>query len=477
MFRQIQSNKRWSLLLVLLCMGMLIGVGWALEVYYDLPDHLGILIALIVALVVAATSYYEGGSIVLAGSQARRVTHAEEPRLCNVVEEMAIAAGLPVPEVYVIEDAAPNAFATGRDPRHARVAITRGLMQKLNRDELQGVIAHELAHIRNYDILFMMLIAVLVGTVVLASDVVWRTRLGGTRSSRNCGALIIVALLFLLLSPVAARLIQMAASRRREFLADASGALLTRYPAGLASALRKIAGDPAQLATATRATQHMFIVNPLRGIGGTSLWDTHPPLEERIKRLDEMGFATTEDAARARPREDRPVEAPVAPAAGSVAAQSPALIAVAAATAGVSQAPPGQAESPATPTRPPPRDTNACPRCHEPMVRGRLAGQTLRGCRACGGLFIAEQELTHLLTEAPQQLAAADHRYPNLVGRGWHSFAGKLCPVCSEALRATPLLGHARIIVDRCPNGHGIWFDDGEAAAVTESGQAPRARS
>ncbi|MCE5238440.1 M48 family metalloprotease [bacterium] len=477
MFRQIESNKRWSLVLVLLCMGMLIAVGWALEVYYDLPDYTGILAALVVALVVAAMSYYGGDSIVLAGSQAQPVSHEDEPRLCNVVEEMAIAAGLPVPEVYVIEDAAPNAFATGRDPRHARVAITRGLMQKLNRDELQGVIAHELSHIRNYDTLFMTLIAVLVGTVVLLSDVVWRTRGRGVRPARNCGVIVIVALLFLLLSPVAARLIQMAASRRREFLADASGALLTRYPPGLASALRKIASDPAELATATRATQHMFIVNPLRGLGGTSLWDTHPPLEERIKRLDEMGFATTEGAAHARPREGRPVEATVAPAAGSMAAQSPGLVAMAAATAGASQAPPGQAESPATPTRPPSRDINACPRCREPMVRGRLAGQTLRGCRACGGLFIAEQELTHLLTEAPEQLAAADHRYPNLVGRGWHSFAGKLCPVCSEALRATPLPGHARIVVDRCPNGHGVWFDDGEAAAATDSKQTPQARS
>lgn len=462
MQRQIQSNKRWSAVLMLLCMGLLIAFGWALDLYYAFPYHLGIYIALGVAMVLAMTGYFGGDDVVLSLSRARPLTHDENPRLDNVVEEMAIAAGLPKPRVYIIEDPSPNAFATGRNPKQATVAVTTGLLTKLNRDELQGVIAHELAHVRNYDTLFMTLMAVMVGTIALLSDAIWRTRWYGRRG-RGGGqgqlVLMVVALILIILAPIAAKLIQLAASRRREYLADASAALITRYPAGLASALQKIAADPVDLVSANRATQHMYIVNPLRHAGGSSLWSTHPPVEERIARLLRMAYLSEGLDVQSLPApapsstaSKRPAPAPL-----TDAVMAPAVPLVAAtAMAGTSAAPANI-------------ETNACPRCQEPLARGRAAGYEIRGCRACGGIFVGETALADLLTRAPQRLAYLDRRYPNRVGTGWRSLADKTCPVCGAAMRAQPLPQHPRTIVDRCPHGHGLWFDDQELARVAEA--------
>src|SRR5262249_6907907 len=225
------------------------------------------------SLLLSLLGYYSGDSLVLAVSGAKPIEVKDDPELFHVVEEMAIAAGLPMPRVYLIHDPAPNAFATGRDPRHAAVAITTGLRQKLTRDELQGVMAHELSHVRNYDIRLMLLLAVLVGTLVMLTDlfwqIIWSVRSGGSsksdsKSDKGGGrivvlVLIVIGIVLALIAPILAQIIQMAVSRQREYLADASGVELTRYPQGLASALRKIAQDPVELRSANRGTAHLFI--------------------------------------------------------------------------------------------------------------------------------------------------------------------------------------------------------------------------
>ncbi len=245
----------------------------------------------------AAGSYLAGDRVILAQSRARELAPGAEPRLRNVVETLAIGLGIQPPKLYVIEDPAPNAFATGRDPAHASIAVTRGLLEKMDRTELEGVLAHEMSHVVNRDIRVMLLIAVLVGSVALISDLLLRSFWwGGARRrggrERGGGAIIaLVALALAILTPIVAAIIQLAVSRQREYLADASGALLTRYPPGLASALRKIAADPAPLAVANKATASLYIWNPLkdspRAMDG--LFDTHPPIAERIKRLEAMG--------------------------------------------------------------------------------------------------------------------------------------------------------------------------------------------
>ncbi len=243
----------------------------------------------------ALTSYFAGDRLVLAQSQARALGSDEEPQLRNVVETLAIGLGIPTPKLYVIEDSAPNAFATGRDPKHASVVVTRGLLDKMDRTELEGVIAHELSHVGNRDIRVMLLVTVLVGTVALLAD--WTLRAtfwGGGRRGRDRGGggsiLLLVGIALAILTPVIAMLIQLAVSRQREYLADASGALLTRYPQGLAAALRKIAADKEALEVANKATAALYIANPLKDAPATldHLFDTHPPIEERIKRLEAM---------------------------------------------------------------------------------------------------------------------------------------------------------------------------------------------
>jgi heat shock protein HtpX len=245
-------------------------------------------------------SYYASDKIVLAISRARPVKKEDFPYLYNVVEGLAIAAGLPKPRCYVIDDTAPNAFASGRNPENAVIVVTTGLLQKLNRAELEGVIAHEMSHIKNYDVLVQTLAVVMVGVVALLSDWTLRTFFwgGGRRRSRDqsggggnaAAVFIVVALVLAILSPIVAQLLRLAISRKREFLADANGALLTRYPPGLASALKKLAADREPLEAANKATAHLYIVNPLKNIKGrvNKLFSTHPPIEERVAALEKM---------------------------------------------------------------------------------------------------------------------------------------------------------------------------------------------
>jgi heat shock protein HtpX len=240
-------------------------------------------------------SYFAGDKLVLAQSRAQEVPEGEEKVLRDVVETLALGLGIPTPKLYVIEDPAPNAFATGRDPTHASVAVTRGLLNTMDRSELEGVIAHELSHVGNRDIRVMLLVTVLVGTVALLSDWMLRSMWWGGRSrDRNSsgggGILLLVGIVLAILTPIIATLIQLAVSRQREYLADASGVFLTRYPEGLASALRKIAADQHVLSVANKATASLYIANPLKDhpFQFDGLFDTHPPIEERIKRLEAM---------------------------------------------------------------------------------------------------------------------------------------------------------------------------------------------
>lgn len=296
MYDQIAANKRRTALLIVVFFALVLAIGYVFGRAFDI-GYGGVLIAFVVAVAMTWGSYWYSDRIVLALSRARPVDRDVEPYLVNTIEGLSIAAGLPVPRAYVIDDPAPNAFATGRDPEHAAVAVTTGLMQKLDRLELEGVIAHELAHIKNRDTLIQTLAAVLAGTVVLASDWMLRSlwwRGGRRRDSEGAGQLqalfALVGIALAILAPIFATLIQMAISRQREYLADANGALLTRYPAGLASALRKIAQDPNRLSVANKATEPLYIYNPLKDYGGglNALFNTHPPVEERIRRLEAM---------------------------------------------------------------------------------------------------------------------------------------------------------------------------------------------
>jgi heat shock protein HtpX len=298
MYDQIASNKRRSFLLVLFFLGLIFLLAWVFDQLVGMGQA-GIAFAVSLAVGMTAGSYFYSDRVVLAMSRARPVEKAEFPYLYNVVEGLALAAGIPAPKCYVIEDTAPNAFATGRNPEHSVVVVTTGLLEKLNRLELEGVVAHEMSHIRNYDVLLQTLTVVMVGVVALLSDWMrrsfwWRgMRRQGSDRERGGGAgglIVALGLVLAMLSPLAAQLIRLAVSRRREFLADASGALLTRYPAGLASALRKIAADKEPLEAANKATAHLYIVNPLKDLGGAvnRLFSTHPPIEDRIAALEKM---------------------------------------------------------------------------------------------------------------------------------------------------------------------------------------------
>lgn len=254
-------------------------------------------IALIIAGLMSLGSYYYSDKIILTMTGARPANRKQDFNLVTVTENMALASGLPKPKVYVINDLAPNAFATGRDPEHAVVAATSGLLQKLDRAELEGVIAHEMGHVKNYDIRLMAIVTVLAGVIILMVDIFLRSMWfgGGRKSSRggNAGAiLLVVGLAMAILSPVLATVMKLSISRKREFLADASGAYLTRNPGALASALEKIAADPHRMRTASNATAHLFFSNPFKkkakGSWFASLFNTHPPMEERVKRLRSM---------------------------------------------------------------------------------------------------------------------------------------------------------------------------------------------
>ena len=269
---------------------VLLGVlGAVLALALELPPWGGVGVAAAVGGVLSLVAWHEGSSIVLGAAGAQEVGKTEDPELVNVVEEMAIAAGLPRPRIYVIPDDSMNAFAAGMRPDKAVVAVTRGLRRSLGRDELQGVVAHEMAHIGNYDTRVMVLMAVLVGSVAILSDYFLRSMRYRGRSrggGKGQGILLLVAVVLAILAPILAVLIQFAVSRKREFLADATGAALTRNPGALADALQKLGGQPRGGALANRGTQHLFIVNPFRARqAASSAFATHPPLEERIRRL------------------------------------------------------------------------------------------------------------------------------------------------------------------------------------------------
>jgi heat shock protein HtpX len=303
-YQQIGQNRRRSILLVIIVAAILAVLGFVIG-FAMTGTTSGAVVALVIALALATLlsvgTYYGGDGLVLATSGAREVTEQEAPQLINIVRELAIAANIPMPRVHIINDTAPNAFATGRDPEHASIAVTVGLLQKLDREELQGVIAHELAHVRNLDIRFTLLVGVLVGSIALLADfflrfTFWGGLSGGRGRDRDSGSgglqaiFLVLGLVLALLAPFFAALVQLAVSRQREYLADASSVELTRNPYGLERALAKIAMDKEPLEVANRATQHLYIVNPIKSLGERSsgLFSTHPPLVDRINRLRQL---------------------------------------------------------------------------------------------------------------------------------------------------------------------------------------------
>lgn len=300
-FAQQAANRRlswllmFSVVLLLAALGGAIGFGLTGDPVGAIAVTLG---ATAVGTLLAMGSYFGGDQVVLRASQARAVTADDEPQLLNVVEELSLAAGIPVPNVYLIDDTALNAFATGRDPEHASIAITTGLLQQLDREELSGVIGHELSHVRNFDIRFALLVGVLVGSIALLADVFLRYTFffgGGRRRGNDRGGgggavqiiVVVLGLVLAILAPIVARLVQLAVSRQREYLADASGVELTRNPVGLERALAKIATDGEVLEVANRATNHLYIVNPIKKFEARSrgLFSTHPPIVDRVNRL------------------------------------------------------------------------------------------------------------------------------------------------------------------------------------------------
>ena len=302
MYEQIAANRRKTILLIVGAIVLLGAVGYVLGLWYG-SGPAGLVGAVALALVLSLGSFFGGDRLVLASTRAREVTPQDQPRLHNIVEGLSIAAGIPKPRVYVIPEQAPNAFATGRNPEHASVAVTQGLLSTMNRVELEGVIGHELAHVVDRDILVGTVVATLVGAVILISEFFMRSwwwggvrgRRGGDRGGGGIEAIIFaVGLVLLILAPIIAQIVRLAVSRQREFLADAQGALLTRYPPGLASALRKIgAASGIPMRSANNATAHLWLNQPSRiqgeGMGPLEkLFSTHPPIEERIRRLEEM---------------------------------------------------------------------------------------------------------------------------------------------------------------------------------------------
>jgi heat shock protein HtpX len=321
-----RANKRntWLLIIILLLLGGTLGyLGGALFESYSYPNSypdysrpeverpsfvalspLGIIgggALVSIGLIASGVTFAFGGRLMLGLAGAREVTADEEPMLNNIVEEMAIAAGLPKPKVAVIETDVPNAFATGMDPQNAAIGVTRGLLQKLNRDELQGVIGHEMGHILNMDTRYMTAVAILVGLIALVCDAARRmmwygAATGGRRRDRDKGGgnaiLVVIFIVFAILAPIAAQLVRFAVSRQREYLADATSVRLTRNPVGLIGALEKLAAEQRPFDGANRATQHMFIVNPFKVFGANSraLFSTHPPLDQRIERLQNLGI-------------------------------------------------------------------------------------------------------------------------------------------------------------------------------------------
>jgi heat shock protein HtpX len=304
LYERIASNRRKTILVIALALLFAAGVGLLLGYIIGGGSFSASLTALVIGLLIAAFSawwsYRYGDRVVLRTSRARPVTPEEEPRLHNIVEGLAIAGGIPKPAVYVVPEQAPNAFATGRDPEHSSVAVTQGLLDTMNRVELEGVVGHEMAHVKDRDILLGTVVATLVGSVVLLSEFLlrWFWWGGGRRSNSDGGAqgyaiVAAIGLVVAILTPIVAQAIKLAMSRQREYQADAEGVMLTRYPPGLTSALKKIAGDVTPMRYANNATAHLWLNQPSRTQGERYHWwenlfSTHPPIQERIRRLEEM---------------------------------------------------------------------------------------------------------------------------------------------------------------------------------------------
>ncbi len=300
-YDQISANRRNSFLMAAFVVAILAVLGFAIgfAVFGDPAGGVGLLVAAVVLGTVSGLfTYFAGDSLVLAVSGAHEVDESQAPQLLNVVREMAIAANVPMPKVYVVDDSAPNAFATGRDPKHASVAITTGLLEKLDREELQGVIGHELSHVRNYDIRFSLVVGVMVGVIAILADFFLRfTFWGGGRRDRDSGGgggaqmiIFVAAIALAILAPLISRFIQLAVNRQREYLADASAIELTRNPYGLERALAKIGLDQDVLEVANRGTQHMYFSNPIKKFEerSSNLMSTHPAILDRINRLREL---------------------------------------------------------------------------------------------------------------------------------------------------------------------------------------------
>ena len=285
----ISRNKRKSVLLIFVftVLVMLLGV---LADYLFESGGLFIVIAVVYSVVSALVGFYSGDKVALATTGAKEIHEADNPYLYRMVQNLCITVGMPMPKVHIMNDSAINAFATGRDPEHASIAVTTGALQLLENEELEGVIAHELSHIRNFDIRVMTLVMVLAGTVALLADLALRSMIWGGRDRRREGSgwLLIVGLILMILAPIIAQLIGLAVSRKREYLADASGALMTRFPEGLARALEKIQNQAKPMKQASSATAHLFIANPFKGKSLAVMFSTHPPTENRIQALQKM---------------------------------------------------------------------------------------------------------------------------------------------------------------------------------------------
>lgn len=288
MYSEIESNKRKTWLIMALFVAIIGGLGWIVSNLYGSPSFL--YLAFVIGGVYALIQYFLAAKLATAMNGAREVSKKDAPRLWRTVENLSITDGLPMPKVYVIDDPAPNAFATGRDPNHAVVCATTGLLEMMNDTELEGVLAHEMGHVKNYDIRVMMIVFGLVSAIGLIADIIMRMMwFGGDDEERNPNPVfIILGIAAAILAPLVAALVQLAVSRRREYLADSTGALTTRYPEGLASALEKIRDHGSALRRQNSSTAHLFFASPIKGKSLAGLFSTHPPIDERIKRLRSM---------------------------------------------------------------------------------------------------------------------------------------------------------------------------------------------
>lgn len=298
MYKQIDSNKRKTALLIAIFIAVVMLVGWAFAQYSEF-GYPSLVIAGFFSVFTALGGYYKGDKVALAASGAKGpIKQADNPYVYRMLENLTITAGMPMPKLYIIPDKSINAFATGRNPEHASIAVTTGAIEKLENEELEGVLAHELAHVKNYDILLMTVVLVLIGLLALLADWFFRIQFWGGDNKRGSGSgdgkaqgiLMIVGLVLLILSPIIGQLIQLAISRKREFLADASGSLLTRYPEGLARALEKISSESMPMKRANNATAHLFISTPFGRTkhAFSKLFATHPPIEQRVAALRKM---------------------------------------------------------------------------------------------------------------------------------------------------------------------------------------------